>query len=331
MTRVLPQWRLCIVILLCLQCSIRAAAQARKQNISTEVITSEEQYIDEHWNAYVAVCLIIKDAHKSDIREWILYHQYIGIGKIYMFDDQSKPSMLSLIQDFIDSGLVSYFYLGNMTHRAGSTPQTFAYNKCIHWFARQHKFVGLIDYDEFVVLRDDNNNLQYDFVSFLKQYEDYGGVVLYWRLFGSSGQTKHQKSTLDSYTKCYPSYDKADHKPEEQKSVRFSGYKTFFNTQYSKFQCYVHYCRSHRDIVNTEFQRVGGYRLQSFYATWARAFLNHYRVKSSEDFFNKIQLGPVNQRVEMSEYRMKYLQEVDELTTADCDYMKEAYQKCCKE
>eukprot|EP01025_Chloroclados_australasicus_P059532 TRINITY_DN752_c0_g2_i2.p1 TRINITY_DN752_c0_g2~~TRINITY_DN752_c0_g2_i2.p1 ORF type:complete len:330 (+),score=9.65 TRINITY_DN752_c0_g2_i2:73-1062(+) len=329
MSKVFSLWRQRILALLIMWCTLCIPAVAQ-QNISTEV-TASEDYIDEHWNAYVAFCMIIKNAPKDDIREWILYHQYIGVGKIYMFDDQSKPSMLPMVQDFLDQGLVSYFYLGNMTYRAGSTPQLYAYNKCVNWFGRQHQFVGLVDYDEFVVLRDDNNNLQYDFVSFLKQYEDYGGVVLYWRLFGSSGHTKHQKSTLSSYTKCEPSINATDHKPLEKRGFRLSGYKSFLNMQYYKSPCSVHRCSSYKEFVNTDFQDVGSYRQQSFFTTWNRGFLNHYRIKSSKDFFDKVKLGPVNQKKGMAEYSMKYFQEVENITSADCDYMKEAVQKCCTE
>ena len=45
------------------------------------------------------------DEH-CDIREWVLHHASIGVGKFYLFDTQSDPPMQPVLDDLIASGLV---------------------------------------------------------------------------------------------------------------------------------------------------------------------------------------------------------------------------------
>lgn len=51
-------------------------------------------------DAYFAMCLAVKDQHE-DIREWILYHNSIGAGRFYVFDNNSTIPMLPVIADMV--------------------------------------------------------------------------------------------------------------------------------------------------------------------------------------------------------------------------------------
>ena len=46
------------------------------------------------------------------------------------------------------------------------------------------RFMGFLDADEFIIMKDPSIP---DLPSLLERFEDYGGLVLNWRLFGSSG------------------------------------------------------------------------------------------------------------------------------------------------
>jgi hypothetical protein len=46
-----------------------------------------------------------------------------------------------------------------------------------------HALAGALDTDEFVVIRDGSPSLP----EVLRRYEEYGGLAVNWRLFGSSG------------------------------------------------------------------------------------------------------------------------------------------------
>ena len=53
--------------------------------------------------AYLAVCLGVKDQNE-DLREWIGYHRSIGIGKFYIFDDNSSAPAAEALQDLVQEG-----------------------------------------------------------------------------------------------------------------------------------------------------------------------------------------------------------------------------------
>ena len=54
--------------------------------------------------SYLAICSIIKDQH-TDVREWLLHHLKLGVSKIYIFDDGSKPPLIREFDDLVDEGV----------------------------------------------------------------------------------------------------------------------------------------------------------------------------------------------------------------------------------
>lgn len=42
-------------------------------------------------DAYAALCLVVKDDY--DVVEWLTYHNRIGVGKFYVFDNGSDPPL----------------------------------------------------------------------------------------------------------------------------------------------------------------------------------------------------------------------------------------------
>lgn len=43
---------------------------------------------EEFPEGYVALCVIVKD-QAADLREWLQYHRWIGISRVYLFDNNS--------------------------------------------------------------------------------------------------------------------------------------------------------------------------------------------------------------------------------------------------
>lgn len=46
------------------------------------------------------MCLAVKDQH-ADIREWLEHHQRLGVGKFYIFDNNSSRPMLPEFFDLV--------------------------------------------------------------------------------------------------------------------------------------------------------------------------------------------------------------------------------------
>ena len=62
-----------------------------------------EKIIRNPQQAYLAMCLGVKDQNE-DLREWIEYHRSIGVGKFYVFDDNSTVPAADALQDLIQEG-----------------------------------------------------------------------------------------------------------------------------------------------------------------------------------------------------------------------------------
>eukprot|EP01039_Chlorochromonas_danica_P020899 gene20899-25628_t len=121
--------------------------------------------------SYIAICAIIKDEREDDLREWVEYHYKMGIGKFYLHDN-GNISVAAMFPDYIEQKIV------DVQDRKDLAPQLNVYRKCIRNYRKYHRWIALIDVDEFIVTRN-----QCSIPSVMKKYEDYGGLVLNWRLF----------------------------------------------------------------------------------------------------------------------------------------------------
>lgn len=136
-----------------------------------------------------------------------------GVGAIHLFDHGSNPKMSAEVQDYIDSGYLTYdFFEGHHKRfkggfssnlkRFSKTAQGYAYNTCLEKYGRFHSFVGFLDVDEFLVT---NSTQGTNITSILKDYESYGGLSVHWRLIGSSGHSERPgRPVTQAYTMCLP-------------------------------------------------------------------------------------------------------------------------------
>eukprot|EP01024_Parvocaulis_polyphysoides_P033415 TRINITY_DN29743_c0_g1_i7.p2 TRINITY_DN29743_c0_g1~~TRINITY_DN29743_c0_g1_i7.p2 ORF type:complete len:275 (-),score=15.61 TRINITY_DN29743_c0_g1_i7:58-882(-) len=158
---------------------------------------------------YAALCVITKNDDIYNIWEFLSYHFKIGIGRIYLYDTgtnnwEQLDKIFELYSQFLGNGQLYYQYWNMPRSVPGKfNMQKHVYNICANDFAKKHTWLGFIDTDEFIVLRNDGINQASNIEDFLQQYEEYGGLSMNWAVFGSSGFEKHQNSTLKSYTKCY--------------------------------------------------------------------------------------------------------------------------------
>lgn len=96
-------------------------------------------------NGWAPLCIAAADEHAS-IREWILYHHMLGVGKFYIYDDFSFPPMSVVLEDLIQAGLVKYRFMipeekleipGRLNHDS-------VFNTCLHQYGSNHTFLGAL-------------------------------------------------------------------------------------------------------------------------------------------------------------------------------------------
>lgn len=141
----------------------------------------------------VSVCAIFKD-EALYLQEWIEYHKIIGVNHFYLYNNFSQDNYMEVLQPYIQNGEVS---LIDWPYKQG---QMSAYRDCIEKFRYECQWIGFIDLDEFIVPIDDDN-----INDFLKRFTKRGSVIIYWKLFGSSGKMDRDLSRLviEDFTVCW--------------------------------------------------------------------------------------------------------------------------------
>ena len=173
----------------------RMASNVESLYFNTVLNISNVKIIDKKYN--VSVCAIFKN-EAPYLREWIEYNHLVGVEHFYMYNNNSEDDYLSILQPYIDDGLVT---LIQWPH---NQMQMESYKDCIEKYASETKWLGFIDIDEFIVPKSTDNI--YDF---LKPFEkNSGSVNIYWRLFGTSGRIDRNLNGLvsEDFTVCWPKY-----------------------------------------------------------------------------------------------------------------------------
>jgi Glycosyltransferase family 92 len=131
----------------------------------------------------LSICAIVRNEARY-ILEWIAFHKAIGVDHFYIYDNQSTDDTTDILLRLEAAGLVTLTSWPDSTPavvESGLGPQVPAYNDFLK-YRDQTEWVGYIDVDEFLVLRDVDNVQEW-----LSHYDDCAAVGINWRIFGSSG------------------------------------------------------------------------------------------------------------------------------------------------
>lgn len=224
-------------------------------------------------NNYVALCLFCRDRPEY-VKEWVEYHLHIGIDKIYIYDncEYDKSILYDSLVFYIQKGLVTIIPWRKDNK---NSKQLRAYKDCLQR-AYRYRWLGFIDSDEFVVLLEESKNIK----DYLCRYEEFGGLGLYWLMFGSNNHKYRQESVIKAYTQCCPNNPANLH----IKSFVYPIGVLDINSP--------HGCSTQRGTVNVEKQR-----LTNFYGHTLKdknktkpiidnvMRVNHYYTRSYQDFF----------------------------------------------
>lgn len=227
----------------------------------------------------VSVCAIFKN-EAPYLREWLEFNHLVGVEHFFLYNNNSEDDYLSVLKPYIERGWVT---LVQWPH---NQMQMESYKDCIQKYAELTKWLGFIDIDEFVVPKKTNNI--YDF---LRNFENRGAVLLYWKLFGSSGIDNRDVQGLVSkdFIVCWPKYCSIG--------------KCFYNTAYDfdfdtkKNSCLHHFLwvkrGSHSLPPVNVFDKVCTAGIQVVENDDFPIQINHYFTKSYKEYAIKRAKGDV--------------------------------------
>ena len=129
----------------------------------------------------VSMCAIFQN-EAPYLKEWIEYHLLIGIEHFWLYNNDSSDNYLDILNPYIQKGIVELIDWPSPPEVDWTPYQKQAYNDCIKKVENQTKWLAILDIDEFIVIANTKNLSQN-----LKPYSKFGGLFLFWQMFGTSG------------------------------------------------------------------------------------------------------------------------------------------------
>jgi glycosyltransferase involved in cell wall biosynthesis len=237
------------------------------------------------------LCAIVKNEGPY-LLEWVAYHKLLGFDRIIIYNNDSTDQSVGLLRHMSELGLIETSVWPTTSE---TSPQISAYNDAISNIVTE--WVCFLDADEFLNLRADST-----VGSFLSRWKsDVSAIAINWQIFGSAGlKSRRDLPVIEAFTRSASQ----DHHLNRH-------CKTFARTKAIDkmhiHRCFLKYGRYvNTDGTDIEIERMG------FTPSVKHniAQINHYIVKSYEEFLEKQARGNAN----------RPLGAVDKYTTRDGDY-----------
>lgn len=121
------------------------------------------------------------------LKEWIEYHKLLGVGHFYLYNNLSEDNFQEVLNPYIEDGTVELFnvpfdsYLYSDCAKTHNLVQISCYNHSLRLTKNISKWLAIIDTDEFICPVIDP-----DILTALERYKKFGGIVVYWQIYGTS-------------------------------------------------------------------------------------------------------------------------------------------------
>lgn len=129
----------------------------------------------------LSVCAIFQN-EAPYLREWIEFHRLLGAEYFWLYNNNSTDNYLQVLQPYIAQGVVKLIDWPSPPDADWTPYQINAYNDCIQRSKEKTKWLAVIDLDEFIVSTNSKT-----IPEILKSYDKYGGVFIFWQMYGTSG------------------------------------------------------------------------------------------------------------------------------------------------
>lgn len=232
----------------------------------------------------LAIATIMKN-EAPYVKEWLDYHILAGVEHFYIYDNDSPDNLKEILQPYINAGVVTYIFY------PGKARQYEAYNDAIQDYRFLCRYIAFIDADEFIFPQ--NNKSVIEVVDeIFENKPNAGGLGVNIYRFGSNylENADYSKGVLERFTRRAP----VDWLPVVNAAGVIGGtahVKTitnprkvnfFFNPHFAVYFEGFHAINENGGIVPT---------FSNSPPTVEKIVMNHYPVKSFEEWKNKVNRG----------------------------------------
>ncbi|QCE32701.1 glycosyltransferase family 2 protein [Acetobacteraceae bacterium] len=220
-----------------------------------------------------ALVLFVKD-EVQDIVAWIAWHLSLGVDKIFIYDDHSTDGTYEL------SKLCAKFYnvevfRTDLKIRHFYWRQADSYKRACRAAIGKFDWISFLDGDEYIALEKEQ-----DLNTYLEKFNDFNGIALSWRIYGSNGRVVKSKAPpYEAYTR---------HCTKELGDCEIG--KVFIRPEAFTFD---YGSPHHLTLINECYANALGEKIEFTHGPghkilWQGACVNHYVIRSMQDFVGKI-------------------------------------------
>lgn len=225
----------------------------------------------------------------NNISEWVSFYKKLGFDHIYVYcnDDDPRDLYTNCLPFILDRKYITFVHYTEVGNQIGMILDF------LMRFKNQTEWITFLDIDEFLLLRDVNN-----IKDFMKKFEDNDAVYFNWSMFGTNSFEKrpegsvllnycyreeklHPLTKIISRTKIY-SDQWIEKNPSDSIHHGISKYLTGFN-------CVNVIGKNMNKIIESPIEDHIEYLSHESSSIRNVAVLNHYFMKSTEDFVRRWQ------------------------------------------
>lgn len=222
----------------------------------------------------IGIAAIFKNEYEF-VLEWLAFHRVVGFDHFIIADNESDDGTHELLTILSRLGLVTVL---EFPASGEQKPQLPAYSRMLGLCPSDIDALAFIDADEFILPMDGSDSIQ-PLMERLFEPKDVSAVALNWATFGSSGHLFTEKGlVIERFTKNSAQLFEVNH--HYKSIVRPDRVARFDNPHYARLW-WGRYVDA-RGIDVTPHPKFGNGL--SAEIIWSGARINHYAVKSVEEF-----------------------------------------------
>lgn len=239
---------------------------AIRSRINSEMQKAEFKY-------YCSICLIVKDDTEY-LTEWLDWHINQGVEHFYIYDHESALPVSEFVKTLSRSTREKITVIDFSGEHEFA--QHDAYNDCLCRFKNESRWIGYIDSDEMVRVREEKT-----LPEFLAEFEEAAGIFIGWIMYNANGRVKKSDEPLRERFKTVTSYD-------GQNGVGKVFVQPIMMRQMLTHNGYTVPSFSVVDENHEEIEEGSAYKCG---LTHERVCVDHYYTKSYEEWLIKMSRG----------------------------------------
>jgi len=221
----------------------------------------------------VALATFLKNEY-SDISGWLSWHLSLGFDHIFIYEDGSIDGTRELLNACSKVLPVTIIETDRKNEKSFYYRQRDSYLHAIKTSAYNYDWIALIDGDEYIFIREDNN-----IKKFLETFSNADAIAISWCIFGSNERVlRPRHTTPESFLM------RSEKTLEDNYHIKSIVRPEKVSSKYINPHCF--------DLISGTYYSSEGYQLHGISPfkeiEWGRAAVFHYICRSMEHYIERI-------------------------------------------